>query len=155
MTVIKSVQRRWPRNRLERYVQRVRGMLRSALDRDLSPLSMRKRIRPLRPVRSMMLLLALPAVASCVTGGRSIFDDPVRRAALDTPEAFSFPTPPSVPDACTSPAVDPRDGTAITFVRAAGGIGDFQVPEGRYGVQSGELLRIRCATGEPIGVVQR
>lgn len=155
MTVMKSVHRRWHRNHPERYVQRVRGTLRSALDRDPSPLFMRKRIRPLRPVPSMIVLLALSTVASCVTGGRSIFEDPVRRAAIDTPETFTFPTPPSTPDACTSPAVDPRDGIAITFVRAAGGIGDFQVPEGRYGVRSGELLRIRCATGEPIGVVPR
>jgi hypothetical protein len=101
------------------------------------------------------VLLALCTVASCVTGGRSTFDDGVRRAAIDTPEAFTFPTPPSAPEACTSPAVDPRDGTQIRFVRAAGGIGDFQVPEGHYGVRSGELLRIRCATGEPIGVVPR
>lgn len=109
----------------------------------------------MRPLRSAIVLLALCTVASCVTGGRSTFDGPVLRAATDTPETFIFPTPPSAPEACTSPAVDPRDGTAIRFVRAAGGMGDFQVPEGQYGVRSGELLRIRCSTGEPIGVVQR
>ncbi len=107
------------------------------------------------PVRSPIVLLALCTAASCVTGAGSSFDGPVLRAATDTPEAFTFSTTPSAPEACTSPAVDPRDGTAIRFVRAAGGIGDFQVPDGHYGVRSGELLRIRCATGEPIDVVPR
>jgi hypothetical protein len=131
------------------------GTLRSALDRNLSTLSTGKRIRPVRPALSTIVLLALCTVASCVTGAGATFDGPILRAATDTPEAFTFATPPMVPAACTSPAVDPRDGTAITFVRAAGGIGDFQVPEGHYGVRSGELLRIRCGSGEPIGVVQR
>ncbi len=34
------------------------------------------------------------------------------------------------------------------------GRGDYSVPEGKYGVQKGELLRINCRTGEVLGIVK-
>jgi hypothetical protein len=50
--------------------------------------------------------------------------------------------------------IDKRDGTEIVLVSSASGMGNYRVPEGRYGVQKGELLRINCATGEVLGVVR-
>jgi len=56
---------------------------------------------------------------------------------------------------CRSPLTDGRDGTEIRMQRAAGGVADYAVPAGRYGVNEGELLRVRCETGEPLGIVRR
>jgi hypothetical protein len=41
------------------------------------------------------------------------------------------------------------------MVRAASGIGDYEVPEGRYGVGPGEVLRLDCSTGRVLGIVGR
>lgn len=64
-------------------------------------------------------------------------------------------TEPARPGPCRSPMVDPRDGTRLRMVAAAEGMGDYAVPEGRYGLAAGEYLRIECATGVPVGVVRR
>ncbi|MUP45592.1 hypothetical protein E0K83_07505 [Gramella sp. BOM4] len=56
---------------------------------------------------------------------------------------------------CKSPLVDPRDGTKIILVESIKGMGDYQVPKGKYGVSVDELLRVNCETGEVIGVVTK
>lgn len=56
---------------------------------------------------------------------------------------------------CLSPLEDPADGTILYLVRSAGGLGDYDVPTGRYGVGAHELLRIDCATGAAVGIVPR
>ncbi len=56
---------------------------------------------------------------------------------------------------CRSPMVDPRDGTRIVLVRSSGGEGDYEAPPGRYGVGTGEALRLDCATGAPVGIANR
>ncbi|MFL5540865.1 MAG: hypothetical protein ACJ8J0_17875 [Longimicrobiaceae bacterium] len=61
---------------------------------------------------------------------------------------------PGVAVACNSPLMDPRTGTRLVMVRSYAGRGDYQVPAGSYGVASGELLRVDCATGAPVGVVR-
>jgi hypothetical protein len=38
--------------------------------------------------------------------------------------------------------------------RAYGGRGDYSVPQGAYGVRTGELLRVDCADGAPLGIVR-
>lgn len=60
---------------------------------------------------------------------------------------------------------DPRDDTRLELIRSAevagryGGpshLGDYAVsPAGRYGVGSGELLRVDCENGRALGVVDR
>ncbi|HVR43249.1 MAG TPA: hypothetical protein VMS56_07345 [Thermoanaerobaculia bacterium] len=95
-------------------------------------------------------------LAACVS---SAFppDEEARRAS-GTPAAFEIPTgeglrPARPSDACRSPMVDPRDRTELELIRSQAGRGDYRVPGGRYGVGAGELLRIDCATGAPIGIV--
>lgn len=56
---------------------------------------------------------------------------------------------------CRNPLIDPRDGTALGLVRSDLEQGAYSVADGRYGVGPGELLRVDCATGAPIGVVDR
>ena len=60
---------------------------------------------------------------------------------------------PKAGEGCRNPMVDPRDGTMLTLRRSANGVGDYWVQEQKYGVSARQLLRIDCATGKPVGVV--
>ena len=82
---------------------------------------------------------------------------PVLRAAVDAPEFFEARSESAVTgNSCTSPMVDPNDGTEIVMVTSfANGIGDYAVTGGKYGVKEGELLRINCSTGEVLGIVKK
>jgi hypothetical protein len=110
--------------------------------------------------RSVLRPLAAAGLAvlagACTT---SLNYPPVLRPAADAPERFvradASPitgTPGAA--ACHSPIVDPRSGARLTMKRAYAGNGDYSVPPGRYGVGSGELLRVDCATGQAVGVVR-
>jgi hypothetical protein len=83
----------------------------------------------------------------------------VLRPAIDAPERFLREdgstitgTPGAAP--CTSPIMDPRSGARLLMQRAYQDSGDYTVPPGRYGVGTGELLRVDCATGLAVGVVR-
>ena len=64
-------------------------------------------------------------------------------------------------EGCRNPMVDPRDGTALNLMRSKNGIGDYQVLghqyelDSSYGVDSRHLLRIDCATGKALGIVDQ
>ncbi|WP_372920228.1 hypothetical protein [Salegentibacter sp.] len=92
---------------------------------------------------------------SCGTGVSAVMGDIIRQAE-NTPNAF-IPEEGVVleTNSCKSPMVDPRDGTEIRFVRSEGGVGDYEVPGGKYGVGSKELLRLYCETGKVAGVVRK
>lgn len=79
------------------------------------------------------------------------------RSATEVPERFFPPEGIALDNtACRSPMQDPRDGTTLLMIRSFGdGRGDYQVPNGKYGVRRGELLRINCSTGEVLGIVRR
>ncbi|HSP11198.1 MAG TPA: hypothetical protein VLO29_01625 [Salegentibacter sp.] len=92
---------------------------------------------------------------SCGTGAPAVMGDIIRQPE-NTPNAF-IPEDGVALEAnsCKSPMIDPRDGTEIRFVRSEGGVGDYEVPEGKYGITSKELLRLHCETGEVAGVVKK
>lgn len=56
---------------------------------------------------------------------------------------------------CHRPLEDPRDGTRLVMQRSGADVADYAVPSGRYGVAERELLRVRCSTREPLGIVRR
>jgi hypothetical protein len=56
---------------------------------------------------------------------------------------------------CVSPLRDPRNTTEILVIHSRQWYGDYEVPVGRYGSVSGELLRVECNTGRVIGLVRR
>jgi hypothetical protein len=108
----------------------------------------------------MPLLGAALLLAGCAIGASSTYpaDASPVRAAADPPDRFVAVSPnsDSVTSApgCHGPLRDPRDGTVIRLVASQGGrVGDYSVPPGRYGVREGELLRIQCPSGKPLGVV--
>jgi hypothetical protein len=114
---------------------------------------------------SMVAALLLSSTGCALGSGSTYPAGAPSRAASDTPDHFMVGTiqpdgPLTEPQSnagCRNPMVDPRDGTRLTLVqsqRSEGGqIGDYRVPDGRYGVPSGELLRLDCGTGRVIGVV--
>jgi len=56
--------------------------------------------------------------------------------------------------ACPSPIMDPNTHVELTLARSYAGRGDFSVPQGAYGVDAGELLRVDCGDGPPVGIVR-
>lgn len=106
------------------------------------------------PLFTATLLLLL---AGCA-GMRAQQSDALLRQADDTPTRFTTSDGVLPEDACRTTMIDPRDQTQVRLMRSVQyGMsfrGDFEVPDGRYGVQRGELLRIDCATGEVIGIVR-
>jgi hypothetical protein len=113
---------------------------------------------------NMRIAGMLLALSACTIGGSNSVSPLSRgRPATDVPDRFEpsaqyarIAPADTVPgNGCTSPMTDPRDGTAIRMREAGSGIGDFQVPAGKYGVREGELLRVECNTGRPLGIVKR
>jgi len=106
-----------------------------------------------------VIALALLALGACATANWQLASP---RDAVDVPARFEpvdaglrlTPGDTLAGSGCLSPLVDPRDGTRISFIRSAD-VGDYEVEGGRYGVGSGELLRIECNTGRVIGIVGR
>ena len=107
------------------------------------------------------LLLVVPCVVwvtSCASTNYPAVADP--GSISDTPDRFlvlevatgarSEPVGP----ACRNPMVDPRDGTRLTLVRSSGGFGDYAPESARYGLASGQLLRINCSDGRPVGATR-
>jgi hypothetical protein len=112
-----------------------------------------------RGARRIALLCVV--VCGCALGRTSFLDLPTR-AAIDAPSRFVLDA--AAPEegmtaipgqGCRSPLFDPRDGARIQLIRSAADRGDYEPPSGRYGVSARELLRLRCSTGEVLGVVER
>jgi hypothetical protein len=106
----------------------------------------------MRAYLPMLVLLGACAAATTPWTAREL------RAAEDTPPAFVTEDGEAAVQTCRSPMIDPRDQTRLRLVRSAvvGGAqrGDYEVPEGKYGVRAGELLRLDCESGESLGIVQ-
>jgi hypothetical protein len=113
-------------------------------------------------VRLSAALLALVFSLGCAVGSANTYPASApARPATDAPVQFVAAVPlagATAPDTvpgpgCHSPMFDPRDGTRIEMVVSAGGVADYEVPVGRYGVARDERLRLDCRTGQVIGVV--
>jgi hypothetical protein len=113
-----------------------------------------------RPALRRSLFLAAALLSGCAT--TDFGPEREVRAATEVPDHFLVGTPdgsetsePVPGEGCRNPMVDPRDGAAVQLVRSSGTRADYEVPDGRYGVGRGELLRLACDTGRVIGVVDR
>lgn len=105
--------------------------------------------------RTTIVVLAL-IPSACATAGNTLWSSPVR-PAQDAPVQFDTEDGSLPESGCRSPLIDPRDQSRIRLVRSGSTgtthRGDYEVPAGKYGVATGELLRIDCGTGQAIGVV--
>lgn len=107
---------------------------------------------------SFPLLCAAAALAACASGGGvDPLAQPTLRAAVAAPAALvtAEGTTGAPPGTCRSPLYDPADRTAFRLLRSREGLGDYEAPVSKYGVQEGEALRIECASGRPVGIVKR
>lgn len=82
--------------------------------------------------------------------------------ATDAPEHFKVGrtngfemSDPVADESCHSPMIDPGDSTKIILYRSFDGRGDYEVPDGKYGVQKGQILRLDCATGRVVGIFKK
>ncbi|MEG9326762.1 hypothetical protein SAMN04488034_102460 [Salinimicrobium catena] len=105
-------------------------------------------------MRSIILVLFVLLVG-CGTTSNSFNSQEVMRDATDIPAYFENPAAVPGEKVCKSPLIDPRDGTKISFLRASWPMADYEVPKGKYGVGSSELLRVNCESGEVVGIVKR
>jgi hypothetical protein len=112
-------------------------------------------------------LVALVALAGCASS-RGLTTGPVVAEAKNLPDHFMVavtgvaqaeePTPGG---GCRNPMVDPRNRTTLNLMRSKNGMGDYQVLgqqyelDSTYGVDSRHLLRIDCATGKALGIVDQ
>lgn len=103
----------------------------------------------------LTILLLFVLLVGCGTTSNSFTSQEVVRDATDTPAYFESPEAVPGEKICKSPLTDPRDGTKINFLRAQWPMADYQVPSGKYGVRSTELLRVNCESGEVVGIVKR
>jgi hypothetical protein len=112
-------------------------------------------------------LVALVALAGCASS-RSSMAGPVVAEAKNLPDHFMVAVTglaqreePKPGEGCRNPMVDPRNGTALNLMRSKNGTGDYQVLgqqyelDSMYGVDSRHLLRIDCATGKALGIVDQ
>ena len=112
-------------------------------------------------------LVALVGLAGCASS-RSSMAGPVVAEAKNLPDHFMVAVTgiaqkeePNSSEGCRNPMVDPRNDTTLNLVRSNGGTGDYQVLgveyglDSTYGVDSRHLLRIDCATGKALGIVDQ
>jgi hypothetical protein len=124
-------------------------------------------LRAAGPLVAASAFVALVAGAGCASG-RGQATRPVVAEAKDLPDHFMVAATglaqkeePKAGEGCRNPMVDPRDGTTLNLVRSKDGMGDYQVMnkdyelKSQYGVDPRHLLRIDCATGKALGIVDQ
>jgi hypothetical protein len=111
-------------------------------------------LMPIRRWLTPAVCLLLAAACNTVTSYPTV----IARVAEGAPDHFVLDdggaisgSPGAAP--CRSPIRDPRGGAPLVLERAYQGSGDYTT-DGRYGVRTGELLRIDCANGTALGVVR-
>ena len=112
---------------------------------------------------------ALLALLGC-SSGRHDMTGPIVGVPVGMPDHFLVARTglgqaedPKPGEPCRNPLIDPRGKTILTLRRSADGKGDYWVGTlgdesqgvgGReYGITSRQLLRVDCATGKPLGIV--
>lgn len=124
-------------------------------------------MRKKTPVKFAMALGAAAALVACASGTSSMAGKIVAEAK-DLPDHFmvsvsglSQREEPRAGEGCRNPLVDPRNETSLNLMRSKDGIGDYQVLGEqysvglRYGVDSRHYLRVDCATGKTLGIVEQ
>lgn len=132
-------------------------------------------------IRSLVVA-SLVGVAACASaGGGAQQRPPAPRPLATIPPSLRFVPDPAFhgsgtslhADRCLTHLIDPSQSVRLTLVRSVGGDakaaaegagvtttrhpqGDFATePQSPYGLRAGELLRVDCATGQPLGAVKR
>lgn len=115
-----------------------------------------------RSFRGLVAVVLIVGLTGCAGKRMNADVDSPMRAAVDVPDHFMTSTTtgavePRPDEGCRSPIIDPRNGVRLTLIRSADGRGDYEPQSGAssYGLKAGELLRVECASGRPVGIVKR
>ena len=98
--------------------------------------------------------LSLAACASAPGASASLqpaTDVPVQFQVAETDGSLRAPR---AGEGCRNPLIDPRSQLRLVLQQSRDGWGDYQVPAGAYEARAGQWLRVECATGKPLGLVQ-
>jgi hypothetical protein len=122
-------------------------------------------------VAGALAAVALIALVGCASGKKNDMSGPIVGVPLNLPDhfmvaasGFGKATEPKPSEGCRNPMVDPKDKTLLGLRRSANEVGDYVVLAGqdggiasgeKYGVTSQQLLRIDCATGKALGIVDQ
>jgi hypothetical protein len=111
-------------------------------------------------------VLGTAAMLAACASGTSSMAGAIVAEAKDLPDHFmvsasglSQMEEPKAGEGCRNPLIDPRNGTTLNLMRSKDGIGDYQVLGeqyalgSRYGVDPRHYLRLDCATGKALGIV--
>jgi len=107
-----------------------------------------------------LLIPAAILVAASACNNTQNYPTAVLRAAEGAPPQFvradgsPLLGPSGIAVSCPSPIKDPASGVQLTMVRSYQGRADYTVPQGAYGVSTGELLRVNCGDGSAVGIVR-
>jgi len=113
-------------------------------------------VRPALPAISL-LAISLLVLSGCASapGSRTTL-----QAGADLPEHFLVQESDGgtraaqAGEGCRNPLVDPRNQARLILQQSRDGWGDYQLPAGQYQSRQGQWLRVECATGKPLGLVQ-
>ena len=110
----------------------------------------------IKKLTSVIGIIALSFVAGCGSlNSSTVSESAILRPATGISAPFEAAPGVSLDGSCKSPLIDPVDGTEIRIERSfSSGMGEYSVPEGKYGVGKGELIRVNCNTGEVVGIVK-
>jgi len=110
----------------------------------------------MKRIKFLLIIIAiLNLTIGCSVFKNSSDNNLIIRQAENTPEKFVPANGVSLDsDTCKSPMIDPRDGTQLLMVSASGGMANYKIVTGKYGLKKGELLRIDCSTGVVVGIVK-
>lgn len=106
-------------------------------------------------IKYLVVVNCIILLGSCGSLKNSEGSYRIIRQAENTPSQFLPPKGVSLDqNSCKSPMIDSVDGTEIIMVTSTSGEGNYRVPQGKYGVQKGELLRLNCSNGKVLGIVK-
>lgn len=108
-----------------------------------------------RAMRCLLIAMPLTLAACASTPGASArlqpgTDLPVQFQVADADGSLRAPR---AGEGCRNPVIDPRSQVRLVLQQSRDGWGDYQLPEGAYEARAGQWLRVNCATGKPLGLV--
>lgn len=109
------------------------------------------------PVCFTIAALSLSVLAACAsTPGPHARLQPAQDlpAQFQVQQADGSTRVPQAGEGCRNPLLDPANQARLVLQQSRDGWGDYSVPAGHYGAAGSQWLRVECATGKPLGLVQ-
>ncbi|HVK52327.1 MAG TPA: hypothetical protein VM469_11395 [Pseudoxanthomonas sp.] len=108
-------------------------------------------------VRFSIAVISLCVLAACASApGPHASVQPAADlpAQFQVQQADGSTRAPQAGEGCRNPLIDPGNQAHLLLQQSRDGWGDYSVPAGHYGAAANQWLRVECATGKPLGLVQ-